>query len=87
MAVVFAPLAEEYFFRGLLFRSLDRELGDWRAVVLSAAFFAIFHPPLAWLPVACLGLVTAWLFKNTRHLLPCVACHMVYNATLFLLPG
>jgi membrane protease YdiL (CAAX protease family) len=87
MAVFFAPVAEEYFFRGLLFRSLERELGDWRAVVLSAAFFAIFHPPLAWIPVACVGLVTAWLFKNTRHLLPCVVCHMAYNATLLLLPG
>jgi membrane protease YdiL (CAAX protease family) len=86
IAVGFAPLAEEYFFRGLLYRTLDRELGDWRAVVLSAAFFAIFHPPLAWIPVAGLGLVTAWLFRNTRHLLPCVVCHMVYNATLFVLP-
>jgi membrane protease YdiL (CAAX protease family) len=87
MAVGFAPLAEEYFFRGLLFRTLDRELGDWRAAVLSAAFFAIFHPPLAWIPVACLGLVTAWLFRNTRHLLPCVVCHMAYNAMLFVLPA
>jgi membrane protease YdiL (CAAX protease family) len=80
LAVGFAPVAEEYFFRGLLFRTLDRELGDWRALVLSAAFFAVFHPPLAWVPVACLGACAAWLFKSTRHLLPCVVCHMVYNA-------
>ena len=32
-------------------RALDREGGGWRAVVGSAAFFAIHHPPLAWLPV------------------------------------
>ena len=25
-----APLAEEYFFRGLLYRALDREWGGWR---------------------------------------------------------
>lgn len=85
LAVGFAPIAEEYFFRGLLFRTLDRELGDWRALVLSAAFFAVFHPPLAWIPVACLGLFTAWLFKYTRHLLPCVACHGAYNAGVLLL--
>ncbi len=83
----FAPLAEEYFFRGLLFRTLDRELGDWRALALSAAFFAIFHPPLAWVPVAGVGLATAWLFRGTRHLLPSVVCHVVYNASLLLLPG
>jgi membrane protease YdiL (CAAX protease family) len=71
LAVGFAPVAEEHFFRVLLFRTLDRELGDWRRIVLSAAFFAIFHPPLAWVPVGCLGLCTAWLFHHTRHLLPC----------------
>ena len=64
LAVVLAPLAEEYFFRGVLFRTLHRELGDWRALVLSAAFFAIFHPPLAWVPVACVGVLTAWLFRT-----------------------
>ena len=80
LVVGFAPIAEEYFFRGLLFRTLERELGNWRSLVLSAAFFAIFHPPLAWVPVACLGICTAWIFQTTRHLLPCIVCHMVYNA-------
>lgn len=47
-AVAFAPFAEEYLFRGLLFRALDREWGDWRAVLGSAAFFAIYHAPLAY---------------------------------------
>lgn len=87
MAVVFAPVAEEYFFRGLLYRTLDRELGDWRAMILSAAFFAILHPPLAWVPVACLGILNAWLFKKTRHLLPCVISHAVYNAGVIFLSG
>lgn len=79
MAVGFAPFAEEYLFRGLLFRALDREWGGWRALVGSAAFFAIYHPPLSWLPVALLGLVNAFLFKKTGRLAPCVALHMVYN--------
>jgi membrane protease YdiL (CAAX protease family) len=82
LAVGFAPIAEEYFFRGLLFRALDRELGYWRSLVLSAAFFAIFHPPLAWMPVACLGICAAWIFRTTRHLLPCIVCHVVYNACI-----
>jgi membrane protease YdiL (CAAX protease family) len=86
LAVVFAPIAEEYFFRGLLFRTLDRELGDWRALVLSAGFFATFHPPLAWVPVAVVGIYSAWLFRTTRHLLPSVICHVAYNAGVLLLP-
>jgi membrane protease YdiL (CAAX protease family) len=70
MAVAFAPFAKEYLFRGLLFRALDREWGGWRAVAGSAAFFAIYHQPLAWLPVGLLGIANALLFKKTGRLAP-----------------
>jgi membrane protease YdiL (CAAX protease family) len=82
MAVGFAPFAEEYLFRGLLFRALDREWGGWRAVVGSAAFFAIYHSPLSWLPVALLGGANALIFKKTGRLAPAVVLHMVYNAVV-----
>jgi hypothetical protein len=82
MAVGFAPFAEEYLFRGLLFRALDREWGGWKAVVGSAAFFAIYHPPLAWPLVFSLGALNALLFKKTRRLAPAVVLHMLYNAAV-----
>jgi membrane protease YdiL (CAAX protease family) len=82
MGVVFAPFAEEYLFRGLLFRALDREWGGWRAMVGSAAFFAIYHHPLSWLPVALLGITNALLFKKSGRLAPAVILHMVYNAVV-----
>jgi membrane protease YdiL (CAAX protease family) len=82
MAVVFAPFAEEYLFRGLLYRALDREWGGWRAVVGSAAFFAIYHGPLSWLPVGLLGVANALLFKKTGRLAPAVILHMVYNTVV-----
>jgi membrane protease YdiL (CAAX protease family) len=80
MAVFLAPFAEEYLFRGLLYRALDREWGGWRAVVGSAAFFAIYHPPMAWIPVALVGAANAILFKKTGRLSSAVALHLVYNA-------
>lgn len=82
IAIVFAPFAEEFLFRGLLFRALDREWGGWRAIVGSAAFFAIYHPPLAWLPVFLVGLTTAFVFKKTGRLAAAVAVHLVYNAAV-----
>ncbi len=82
MGVLFAPVAEEYLFRGMLYRALDREWGGWLAVVGSAVFFAIYHPPLAWAPVFAVGLCNALLFKRTGRLAPAVALHMVYNATV-----
>lgn len=82
MAVGFAPFAEEYLFRGLLFRALDREWGGWRAIVGSAAFFAIYHPVLSWFPVFLLGATNCIIFKKTRRLAPAVLLHMLYNAVV-----
>jgi len=83
-AVLCAPLAEEYLFRGLLYRALDREWGGWRAVLASAGFFAVYHPVTSWLPVACLGAACALLFKHSRSLWPPVVLHTVYNAAVVL---
>ena len=84
IAVLFAPFAEEYLFRGLLYRALDREWGGWCAVLGSAAFFAVYHPALSWLPVAALGAANAMLYKKTGYLAPAIALHLVYNAVVLI---
>jgi membrane protease YdiL (CAAX protease family) len=82
MAVCIAPFAEEFLFRGMLYRALDREWGGWRAVFGSAAFFAVYHPALSWLPVGLLGATNALLFRKTGRLAPAVVLHMVYNTVV-----
>jgi membrane protease YdiL (CAAX protease family) len=84
IAVGFAPFAEEYLFRGLVFRTLDRQWGGWKAVAGAAAFFAIYHPPLAWVPVALVGAVNCLLFKKSKRLAPAVLLHMAYNTVVTL---
>jgi membrane protease YdiL (CAAX protease family) len=84
MAVVFAPFAEEYLFRGLLFRALDREWGGWRAIIGSAAFFAVYHPAMSWPPVFLLGVCNALIFKKSGRLAPAILLHMVYNAVVLM---
>ena len=82
MAVLIVPFAEEFLFRGLLYRALDREWGGWRAVLGSAAFFAVYHPLLSWAPVFLVGTVNAMLFKKTGRLAAAVLAHMIYNAVV-----
>jgi len=84
MAILFAPFAEEYLFRGLLFRALDRHWGGWKAVLGAAAFFAIYHTPLAWLPVGLLGVANCLLFKKSGRLAPAILLHMAYNTVVTL---
>lgn len=82
MAVLIAPITEEFLFRGLLYRTLDRQFGGWRAVAGSAAFFAIYHPALSWLPVGLVGVANALVFRKTGRLAPAVLLHIVYNAVV-----
>ncbi len=84
LAVIVAPPAEEFLFRGLLYRALDREWGGWAAIGGSAAFFAIYHPVLSWLPVGLLGIGNAILFRKSGNLAPAVLLHMVYNAVVLV---
>jgi membrane protease YdiL (CAAX protease family) len=85
IAIGVAPFAEEYLFRGLLYRALDREWGGWRAVIGSAAFFVIYHPPISWIPVGLLGVGCALLYKKTGNLGTAVILHLFYNAIVVLI--
>jgi ABC-2 type transport system permease protein len=82
LAVVAAPLAEEFIFRGLVFGGLRRSLGLMPSMLMSAALFAIVHPPASMIPVFVLGLGAAWLYERTRSLLAPVLMHAVYNAVV-----
>ena len=59
MAILAAPVFEEFVFRGLVFRGLQRSLGVAPAAVASAAIFASVHPPMLVVPAWCMGLVAA----------------------------
>jgi hypothetical protein len=80
LAVLAAPLFEEYLFRGLLFRGMQRSLGTVRAVAASAALFAVVHPPISALPVFGLGLAAAAVFQRGGLLLAPILAHATYNA-------
>lgn len=86
--VVIAPVAEEIFFRGVLFMGLWRRLGSfWWAAVLSSLAFAAVHPTLlgGLLPLMGVGIVACVLLRETGSLIPCVVMHAVYNGLLLVL--
>lgn len=85
LAVVAAPLCEEFIFRGLIFGGLRRSMGMAPAIVMSAALFAIVHPPVSMAPVFVLGLVTAYAYERSRSLLAPVLVHAIYNGALLVL--
>jgi membrane protease YdiL (CAAX protease family) len=85
LAVFMAPLFEEIFFRGFLFRGFSASWGWIGGACASAAFFGLAHLQLdIFVPLFVLGLALAWVYKRTGSLWTCIAFHSVFNA-LFVL--
>lgn len=82
-----APFFEEWFFRGVIFRSLESGLSTYlrrgatvAAMVLSALVFALAHgEPLQFLGLALLGVVLAMVVKRTQRLAPSFLTHASFN--------
>jgi ABC-2 type transport system permease protein len=85
LAVAAAPLFEEFIFRGLVFQGLRRGLGPFRAVLASAALFALVHPPFSVIPVFGLGVAAALSFQRSKFLLAPIITHATYNACVLFL--
>jgi membrane protease YdiL (CAAX protease family) len=84
---VVAPLAEETFFRGVLFMGLWRRLNSfWLAAVISSAAFALVHPQLfaGFGAVMGMGIVSCLLLRERRSLVPSIVMHATYNGALLV---
>ena len=84
-----APIAEEFFFRGVLFRSLADRRGFWTGAIVSGLLFGLVHLPVGEpfadalvlpLVMTCTGVALAWIYERRGSLLAPIAAHMVFNA-------
>ena len=80
LAVLAAPVFEEFIFRGLVFGGLRRSVRGALAVLASAAIFAIVHPAVGVPPVFVMGLAAALVYDRTGLLIAPMVTHAVYNA-------
>ena len=79
-----APVTEEIFFRGMLYRALRNRLSVPRAAVIGGVVFALVHGlsyPLDTLPPRLVfGIIACLLYERTGSLLPGIALHMIIDA-------
>ena len=85
VTAVAAPICEEIFFRGMLFRLLRTRVPLWAAVLLSAVAFGLAHASpavsLALLPTFMfMGIVLAVVYTRTRWLTNSILLHGLSNA-------
>lgn len=84
--VVLAPLGEEYFFRGLLYRFFKGVVPRIWALVLSALLFALLHfNTFSFLSLFLLGLLLGRAYERTGDLRVPVLMHAFFNLNNFVL--
>jgi membrane protease YdiL (CAAX protease family) len=85
-AVVLAPVAEEFTFRGVLYLFV-KQLGWPRLawISVSLAFALIHDDAAAFVPLFVLALALTWLYEKTDSLLAPMAAHALFNAANLVL--
>jgi CAAX protease family protein len=83
LIAVAAPIAEEIFFRGMLFGGLRKRLSTLPAAAISALVFGALHATTgvsAVPPLIIFGFVLALLYERTGSLVPGMLLHALNNA-------
>ena len=77
---VLAPLAEEFFFRGLLYGWLRGFAPFWLTALITSVLFGLAHGEIAHaIAAGILGLALAYIRERSGSLWPPIAAHVVNN--------
>lgn len=85
LAVVLAPVIEEFLFRGVMYTGMLRSWGKWPAGIVLTLSFGLLHladvggywPALFMITMVGLGLLLVRI--KTKSLIPAIAMHSAYN--------
>jgi membrane protease YdiL (CAAX protease family) len=81
LAVFIAPVVEEVIFRGFVFNALLRYVNVGLAAVVSGIIFGLAHfDATAFFPLACGGIVLAFVYYRTGSLTASMLTHGGFNA-------
>jgi membrane protease YdiL (CAAX protease family) len=81
---VLAPIAEELYFRGFVFRSYMQTKHPAVAYIATSLLFATLHLNLpALLPILVMSLIFCYAYKRTGSIVPSVVGHSVNNVAAF----
>ena len=87
VAGIIAPFAEEFLFRGVIYRTLNRYFSITTSILVQAILFGIFHGNMVQGVYATfLGIVFGYITYKSKSLWPAVIAHMSNNILALTLP-
>jgi uncharacterized protein len=87
---VLAPVQEELFFRGFLYRGLSGSLGPWRTIALTSAVWSVVHMQYDWFfigEIFALGMVFGWLRLKSNSTILTMILHGSMNMLALVSAG
>jgi len=87
---VLAPVQEELFFRGFLYRGLSATIGAWTTIILTSAVWSVVHLQYEWFFVGeffALGVVFGWLRMKSGSTILTILLHGGMNLLAVLVAG
>ena len=88
LALVFAPVAEEILFRGIVFNAVKSRFPVWVAYIVSSLGFAIMHGTIIHIIIGFVcGMVFAMVYEYTGNIGWSILFHCIYNFMSMFLAG
>jgi uncharacterized protein len=85
LVAIIAPVAEELFFRGMLYPLLRKRWGVVLAVVTSALIFGFVHLIPVLIPgLVFVGLILGWVRQRSNSIVPGMIIHALQNGIVML---
>jgi len=86
VAIILAPVFEEFVFRGVLLPWVVRRVGLWQGIAVVSLVFAGMHMHLpSFLPLFLLSVMFCVAYARTRSLLVPIGMHACFNAVTVIL--
>jgi membrane protease YdiL (CAAX protease family) len=83
--VIAAPIMEELLCRGVVLGGLLKNYAPYKAILISALFFALIHlNPWQALPAFFSGSFLGWVFYKTKSVIPGMIIHATNNGIVML---
>jgi membrane protease YdiL (CAAX protease family) len=80
VVILVAPVCEELFFRGFLYRILRTRMALWPAAIVDGVLFGLVHGSWVILPILTfLGVLLCWVYERTGSLFATIAIHALNN--------
>jgi len=91
MALLIAPLIEEFIFRGVFFSGISNSIGVFLSAVITTVIFIVVHIPEAmhywpaFVGIGMLAIATILFRIKTKSFIPSIAVHFSYNLVIVIM--